>query len=185
MKKNQRGEITLAILIAVAVGSLFVGMITPKISPFKNFFGSSDSAVGKKASYTTQVEKIKPKVYHLNKAGDVVIVNDVELSYNTGIDQNVPKPTLGQRIGSFFFGLTTWSIIFIIVSLLFFGGAPLLWIARKYFVMKQAAINTVAGIRELKSKEPEAYQKLVPILAANHDKQDKVVVDKIKTELNK
>jgi len=178
---NQKGEITIAILIAAVVGSLIVGMIAPKINPFKGLFSSNDSAVGKKASFTTQTEKIKPKVYHLNKSGDVVVVNDVELSYNTSLDQNVPKPTFGEKIGTFFFHLSTVTIIFIIVSLAFLGGAPIVWLFKRYLVMKQALSNTVSAIRDL---PPETYQQVVPVLAANHDKQDKVVIDGIKSELH-
>jgi hypothetical protein len=181
MKKNQRGEITVTLLGIAIVSALLIGIAVPSFRPFKNMFGKGDeSAVGKKASFSTQVEKIKPKVFKM-KDGEVVVVNDVELSYNTGTDQNVPKPTLGEKIGSFFFGLTSWMIIGIVVSLAFLGGTPIIWFWNRARIFKNTLKNTVAAIR---GADEDTYQKLKPLLAAKQDKVDKVVVDKIKAELH-
>lgn len=175
---NQRGEVVTAVLIAVALGSLLVGLVLPKLNPFKAF---ERTAANKKASWTRQTEKSTP-VLLTDKAGKAIATGTAtERIYDTGIEQSVPAPTLGQRIGSFFFGLTTWGLLAVLASLLFFGGAPLVWLARKYFVIRQALKNTVVGIRQA---DAETFEKLKPALEANHDKRDKVVIDKIKAELH-
>ncbi len=97
------------------------------------------------------------------------------------MEESTPKKTLGMKIGEFFANLTTWGLLFVGGSLLFFGGAPIVFVFRKYLIMKQALKNTVAGIRAV---DAETYEKLKPALAENHDRQDKIVIDKIKTELN-
>lgn len=178
MKNNERGEVATALLVAIALGSLILGLALPKLNPFKAF---EKTAANKKASWTRQTEKATPVVL-TDKAGKAVAVGTAtEKIYDTGMESTVPKPTLGERIGAFFASLTTWGLAFVGVSLLFFGGAPLVWVARKYFVMKQALKNTVAAIREA---DNETYEKLKPKLAAAHDKQDRQVIDKLKTELH-
>lgn len=177
--RNQRGEIATATVVVIAAGALLLGILIPKFKPFSIF---EKSAANKKASWTKQIEKSKPVAIKSEDGKVVAVGTEIERVYDTGMENTVPKQTLGEKIGSFFARLTTAGIAFVVVSLLFFGGAPLVWIARKYLVMKQALRNTVAGIRAL---DDETFNKVKPALAASQDKQDKVVIDKLKTEITK
>lgn len=198
-KLNQKGEITLAVLIAVGIASALVVALPAKVNPIKALFSSKEeSAVGKKASFSTQTEKIKNRVYTL-KENQVLVAPDVELTYQTGMDFNVPRPTFGEKIGTFFYKASTFSIIALLISIICFGGAPIFWLLGRLKKFKQNADNykenadqyketlkkTVEGVRKVKEKNPEAYVAVTNELAIAHDKKDKVVVDEIKTELNK
>lgn len=177
---NQRGEITTAVAIGIAAVALLVGTIAPSLNPFNNLFGahSAPSAANQKATWTTTDEVIKPV---LLRQGDTVAVGQqIERHYDTGTEERPVKLTLMQRIGRFFAGLTTTAFIFILVSLLFFGGVPIVWAFHKYAVIKQALKNTVAAIRDLPEDQ---YKAVTPKLAAKHDRRDRKVIDKIKMEL--
>lgn len=176
--KNQKGEIATAVIIAIAMGSLLLGLVLPKLSPFKMF---EKSAGNKKASFTLQKESSTPVLLESKDGKTVALGKKTELFYNTGMDESVPKPTLGERIGSFFFGLTTTSILTIIGGFLFFPIPFAAWGVRKYFGIKQALTNTVKAIRET---DPTTYEALKPKLSAAHDKKDKVLIDKIKAEIH-
>lgn len=177
---NRRGEIATLTVVAIAAVALFLGTLAPSLNPFHGLFGGQQSAANQKASWTRQDEIQKPVL--LSSAGGVPIAvgTQVERHYNTGVDERPVKLTLGQRIGRFFAGLGTWGLIFIVVSLVFFGGTPIVWLFRKYTVMKHAFKNTVSAIRET---DEETYAKLKPKLQAKHDKRDRQLIDKLKAEL--
>lgn len=180
--KNQRGEVTTGIVVAIAVGTFLFGVIaSTKLNPFKLFH---KSAANKKASWTKQTEKSEPVLLFDKDKKAVAVGTKIEKIYDTGIEEATPKKTIGEKIGDFFAGLTTWGLVFVGVSLLFFGGTPIVWAWRKYAVVKDALKKTVQAIRDTKKEEPQVYDKLKPKLAAAHDKRDRVVIDKIKTELN-
>lgn len=179
MKNNERGAVEVAVVVAIAAGCLILGLIAPKLNPLGSLF--QRDAANKKASWTRQIEKTKPVLLNDEKGRPVAIGTEIQRVYDTGKEDGTPAPTIGERIGGFFAGLTGWGLAFVGVSLAFFGGAPLVWVARKYFVMKQALKNTVVAIRDA---DNDTYEKLKPKLAAAHDKQDRKVIDKIKTELN-
>lgn len=179
MKKNSAGEIATALVVAIALGSLIAGYILPKINPFKYFH--SDSAANKKASFTLQKETSKPVLLESKAGQPVAVGREVELIYSTGMEETTPKKTLGQKIGSFFAGLTTTGILFVVGSLLFFGGAPIIFVWKWGKKFKDALTTTVAGIRAL---DADTYAKVTPKLAAAQDKKDKVVIDKIKAKLH-
>lgn len=182
MKKNQKGEVATAVVILIAVGSLFVGTIFPKFNPIKSLFKTDPTK--HKASFAIQRETSKPVLLESSDGRHVAVGNEVELYYDTGEESTVPKKTLGERIGDFFANLTTLGLVFVFGSLAFFGGAPIVWIWRKYLTMKRALKNTVVGIKELKEKDKEAFERLKPSLASAHDRKDKIVIDKMKTDLN-
>lgn len=178
---SNRGEITTAIVLGIAAASLLVGTLLPSLNPFNNLFGNiSPSAANQKATWTRQTEREKPVFYKVD-ADTVAVGAEVERTYDTGTDERPVKLTLGQRIGKFFAGLTLWGLIGIVVSLVLFGGAPIVWIARKYLIMKQAFTNTVAAIRDLPE---DTYKNVTPVLAAKQDKRDKKIIDKIKMNLH-
>lgn len=175
--KRSKGEITTAAVILISVGSLILGLMAPKFNPFR----FERSSANKKASWTLQTEKTKPVLLTDKKGEAVAVGNEIERVYNTGKEEITPKKTLGEKIGEFFSRLTTAGLVFVVVSLLFFGGAPLVWVYRRYKTVKNALKNTVAAIREV---DDETYTKLKPVLAANHEKKDRIVIDEIKKELN-
>lgn len=179
MKYNQRGEIATLTVIAIAGVALLLGTIAPSLNPFNRIFGGGQTAANAKASWTRQTETREPIL--LQKGGSVAVGTKETLVYDTGMTDVPVKLTFGQKIGNFFSNLATGSIIFIIVSLVFFGGTPIIWIWRKYVVMKQAMKTTVDAIREV---DDDTAAKLKPILSKKMDKRDKRVVDKLKMELN-
>ena len=169
--RRRSGEIATATAILIAVGVALVAFLYPKINPFN---GAADLANRRSASATSTEEIIR-----LSKSApehEVVI----ERRSATSDEVTDPKLTVGQRIGRFFAGVGTWGLVFICVSLLFFSGAPIIWAVRKYAVMKQAFKNTVAAIRET---DEDTFAKLKPNLEAKHDRRDRQMVDKIKSEL--
>jgi len=182
MRLGTKGEVTVAIALGLAAVGLLIGTVMPNLNPFNRMFGShgTQSAAKQTATWTRQDEVITPKVVSL-KDGQAVVVNQFERHYDTGTEETTPKLTIGQRIGNFIARLSTWGLIFIIVSLVFFGGGPIVWAFRKYTSVKDALKNTVAAIREA---DEETFSKLKPKLAEKHNKADKIIVDKIKSELH-
>lgn len=110
--------------------------------------------------------------------GKTVVAN--KTTYRATAEESTPRLTIGQRIGSFFSNLSFVGILFIVLSLLFFGGAPIVWVARKYFDAKNALKNTVKAIKEIPTDKFEA---IAPTLSANMDKKDKALIAKIKASL--
>ena len=179
MKLNQRGEITTLVLVAVGLVSLLVGTLAPTLNPFNRLFGAgAPSAANQKASWTKQDEIQTPVIL---KAGDTVAVGTrIERHYDTGAEEKPVKLTFTQRIGQFFAHLSTLAFIGIVVSLVFFGGAPLVWIAGKFFKARAALTATVAAIEKMSTDEKE---KLKVHLAATQDTHQKVYIAKLKSEL--
>lgn len=193
---NKRGEVTLALLGIVAV-ALAVTALVPKLNPFNGVLGapSTIDASKQKASWTRQTETRQPVVL-LDKRGEAVAVGEkTELVYDTGAEEKPPKLTYGERIGQFFARLTTWGLVF--VGVLFFGFGITPWMVLGWFrgrarraldneraekeKNRNALKNTVAALREL---PPEVWDKIRPILAEYHDKQDKVLIDSVKADLH-
>lgn len=182
--KNQRGEITIALLIAAILGTAVVVGIGPRL-PLVNKLFKEQTAAGRKASWTKQVEKSKPVALYDKSGRAVALGTEYERLYDTGMEQVPVKLTLGEKIGNFFASLTMWGLIFVAVSLAFFGGAPIIYFARKYGDAKHALTKTVIAVREMKKDDPALFaEKIAPKLDAAHDDKDRVVIDKIKTKLN-
>lgn len=182
--RNQRGEITIVLLIAAMLGTAVVVGLGPRL-PLVNKLFKEQTAAGRKASWTKQIEKSKPVALYDKNGNAVALGTEYERLYDTGIEQSTPKLTLGENIGKFFASLTTAGLIFVGVSLAFFGGAPLVYVARKYGDAKHALTKTVMAVREMKKDDPALFaEKIAPQLAAAHDEKDRKVIDKIKTKLN-
>lgn len=181
MKKN-RGEIALAVTIGIAVGALLLGTLAPNLNPFNNLFGSKKSLT-ENTQYKDWLRhsRTTTPMVALPKDGQPVVFNKVEESFDTGTDRVTPKRTIGQVVGDFFAGLTTWGVIFLVVSLVFFGGAPIVWLWRKYADMKESMKRVVAGIRDA---DEDAYKKVTNEIAKKADTKHKKLIDKVKSELN-
>jgi len=129
----------------------------------------------------TQEETIRPRI--VGKVdGDPVIANDIDRRYIAGYDETPAKKTIGQRIGSFFASLSIWGLVFLGISLLFFGGAPILWLWAKFLKARTALKRTVAGIEELNAEDKE---KVKESLCRTQDTSDKVYIANLKAELKK
>lgn len=120
----------------------------------------------------------EPVIMGVDGSGKTIIGN--KLSYRATAEETSPKQTIGQRIGSFFAGLSLAGILFVVASLVFFGGAPIVWLARKYFKAKSALVSTVKAIKEIPD---EKFNEIKPALAANQDKSDKELIARIKAKL--
>lgn len=172
---NKRGEVLTVVLITIAA-TFIVTSLLPDLNPLKTLAPSG--AARQEASWTRTSEK--PVILESKSVPGQAVVA-YERTYDTGAEVKTPKLTWQERVGRFISGLSMWSAIFILVSLLFFGGAPIVWVVRKYFVLRSAFKNTVAGIRET---DDETFNKLKIHLAAKQDKRDKKIVDKLKSELH-
>lgn len=179
---NQRGEVVTIVVVAVAA-ALLLGSLAPKLNPINWVTGNGTSTVPMdKTKYDRK--KIISEPVLLTRGDHVAVGQRYEESYEKGEDSSERRATLGERIGGFFASLTAAGVIFVIISLLFFGGVPLLWLARKYFVVKHALTKTVMGIKKLKENDAVYYEQHVkPTLLQKHDKADSNVIDKIKSRL--
>ena len=172
---NRRGEVLTIVLITIAATFLITALV-PSVNPMRSLSGGG--AAKQEASWTKTSEK--PIILESKSVPGQAVVA-YERTYDTGQEVKTPKLTWQERVGNFISGLSMWSAIFILVSLVFFGGAPIVWIVRKYFDLRSAFKNTVAGIREA---DDETFNRLKPHLAAKQDKRDKKIVDKMKSELH-
>lgn len=180
---GKRGEVATLTVLVIAGVALLLGTLAPQLNPFNSLFnkGGTPDASKQTATWTKQTEIQTPVLLETKSGDKAAVATKIERVYDTGAESRPRKLTFMERVGSFFARLTTWTFVFIVVSLVFFGGMPIVWIAQKYITMKNAFKNTVSAIREV---DHETYEKLKPHLAAKHDKKDRVVIDKIKSELN-
>lgn len=185
MKLNNRGEAVTLTLVAVAGIALLIGTIAPQINPFNAIFGQKP--VQQEESTWTRRDEIHTPMLLESKSGEHgAVVLKSEYHYDKGTEKRPVKPTLGERIGGFFAKLSTGAIIFVVVSLVFFGGAPLIWVWRKYATMKASFKTVVAGIREI--EDEDAYKKITKSIgvqqkATGKPEKHRKVIDKIKTEI--
>ena len=175
IRGNQRGFTGVEILAVVAV-VLLVPIVMKTGNPFDR---SADPANRRTASAISgkDIVEITNQVAESEKPVTVKIDRSVEASSEV----TDPKLTLSQKVGRFFAGLTTWTLVFLFVSLAFFGGAPIVWLWRKYANMKETMKRTVQAIREL---DDDTYKRVAPKLSDKMDKKHKKTVDKLKMELN-
>lgn len=179
MKLNQRGEFATALIVVMVVGGVLVGALgATKLNPFKLFH--RDSA-NRKASWTKWDEKITPKLLTDKQGNAVAVGPEIHRTYDTGKEDVKPAPTYGERVASFFAGLTNIGFL-VIAGLLIFCPSLLIGTVWRWGAKwKHALKTTVKGIREA---PPEAAEKVKVSLAASHDKKDKKAIDEIKKELH-
>jgi len=157
---------------------LFVSIAISGCASFNPFKAISDPPNQPKKMGAWE-QTSEPIILGTASDGKLVVAN--KLTYKASAEETEPKLTLGQKIGNFFSGLSMTGLLFILISLLFFGGAPIVWAVKKYFAVKNALRNTVKAIKEI---EPEHFEWIKPTLAANQDKADKVIIAKIKGDLH-
>jgi len=144
------------------------------LNPFK---GISDPPQAPKKMGSWE-QTSEPVVVGQLADGKYLVAN--KLTYRAAAEETGEKLTLGQRIGRFFSGLSVAGLLFILASLVFFGGAPIVWVAQKYFAAKRALRNTVKAIKEIPTEQFEAIK---PALSSNQDKADKELIARLKAKL--
>ena len=179
MIRNQRGEIATAVVIALVIGAAVIGFFGHKLNPFDR---SADPSNRRTASALSGKDIVKiTKQVENSDIHEVTIDRSIESSSEI----TDPKLTIGQKIGRFFEGLSTWAVIAIIVLLGLGIVTPAGFIAWSRNAWKGAFKHTVQGIKDVKTKDAETYTLVTDAIAKRHDNNDKVMVDKIKMELNK
>lgn len=174
---SQRGEVATATVILIAVGTFLLAPIL-----FKNgnpFDRSADPSNRRTASAISGKDIVEITNTVASAEGPVSV--RVDRSVDASKEVTDPKLTLSQRIGRLVAGLGTWGLVYVFVSLAFFGGAPIVWLWKKYAGMKETMKRTVQAIREL---DDDTYKRVAPKLSEKMDKKHKKVVDKLKAELN-
>lgn len=174
--RNQRGFTGLEIVAVVAIIGV-VAFVAPKLNIFNN---SADPANRRTASAISGRD-----IVDITNA-----VSDSEKPVTVHIDRSVeakseitdPKLTVGQRIGRFFGGLSTWAVLLIIGGLAAGVITPMGLLTWSRHVWKSAFKNTVAGIRDM--DDEEAYKKATRSIAVQQNKRDKKLTDKVKSELH-
>lgn len=127
-----------------------------------------------------ETETRTPVAVGKDAEGNIQVVEKVERTINANLDTTPGKLTIGQRIGRFFMGLSFWGVIFVIVSLVFFGGSPIIWLAGKFFKARAALKATVAAIEQMNAEDKE---RLKMRLAQTQDTTDKAYIAKLKAEI--
>lgn len=124
-----------------------------------------------------QEEEVIPLKIGVTADGKEVIAYATKRTYSAGSSETPEKLSWLQRLGRWIGGLSLLTVIFIVVSLVFFGGVPIVWAYKKYMAVKKALVNTVAAIEEM---PPDAYEKLEPKLESKQNEPDKELIKKIK-----
>jgi len=127
-----------------------------------------------------QSEKQVPLKVGITPDGKDVIAYATERTYVANSSETPEKLSFIQRLGRWIGSLSLLAALFIMASIAFFGGAPILWAVKKYYTVKNALKNTVAAIDNI---DPADFEKIKPKLAAEQDTTDKKLIAKLKAEI--
>lgn len=174
--KNQCGFTGLEIAGVVAIVGLVV-LLAPKLNPFSSAADLSNRRTASSISGKDIVEITK----QVAESEEPVTVR-IDRSVDAHSEVTDPKLTLGQRIGRFFGGLSTWAVIGVLFAVFVLGISPAAILGWSRHVWRSAFKNTVAGIRDI--SDDEAYKKVTQSIAIQQNKRDKKLVDKVKSELH-
>lgn len=97
----------------------------------------------------------------------------------TYYNQEVKKVTLGQRIGAFIAGLSTWAVLLTIVGMIFFPGATLMFLIGRIRTLGKALFQTVKAIQNAKRNGGQYLESL----NKEHDEETKLEVNKLRAQL--
>lgn len=176
--KNNRGEIATVTVILIALAAV---VLTPLVLKIGNPFDRSAEPANRRTASSISGRDIVEITNAVGKAENPVTVR-VDRSVEASSEVTDPKLTLGQKIGRFFSGLGTWSILGLLFAIFVLGISPAAILGWSRHVWKSAFKNTVAGIRDM--EDAEAYKKATTSIAIQQNKRDKKLVDKIKSELH-
>ncbi len=173
--KNQRGEIALALVVAIALGAAIIGFFGHKLNPFDR---SADPSNRRTASALSGKDIVK--ITHAAAASDLDV--EIDRSFEVSREVTDPKLTLGQKIGRFFEGLSTWAVVALFVLLALGIITPAGLIAWSRNAWKGLAKRTVQGVRDI--EDEATYKTVTKAISKRHDKNDVKLVDKAKMELH-
>lgn len=97
----------------------------------------------------------------------------------TYYNQEVKKLTLGQRIGAFISGLSTWAILLTILGFILFPGATIGFLLSRLKVIGKALFQTVKGIQSAKQGDG----KYLEALSNEHDEESLTEINKIRAQV--
>ncbi len=166
-------------ILCLVISMTLVGCAT--FNPFSGI-ANPPSEPRKIANYA-QSEKLTPLKVGVTADGKDVIAYATERTYTAGASETTEKLGFMQRLGRWIGGLGLMAVIFIVIALAFFGGAPILWGVKKYYAVKNSLKKVVAGVDELADKDKEAQEQLRNSLSMKMDTSEKKLITKIKTEL--
>ena len=116
------------LLIKLGTSLLLTGCAS--LNPFAGI--TSPPSEPRKIANYSQNEKQIPLKVGVTADGKEVIAYATERSYIAGSSETPEKLGFLQRIGRWIGGLSLLGVLFIIISLAFFGGTPILWAVKKY-----------------------------------------------------
>lgn len=99
--------------------------------------------------------------------------------HETHYNQEVKKLTLGQRIGAFISGLSTWAILLTILGLVLFPSATIGFLSSRLRVVGKALYQTVKGIQTAKQGDG----KYLEALSNEHDQESLSEINKIRAQV--
>jgi len=97
----------------------------------------------------------------------------------TYYNKEVKKVTLGQRIAGMIAGLSNWAIIFIIVGMIFFPGATVMFLVGRIRALGKALFQTVKGVQKAKQNGG----KFMESIGGEQDSETKKEVNKIRAQI--
>lgn len=162
--------------VPVLIAFLLIGCASIP-NPFQGFQGGTRKDI-REAGEWYQKETRTPVVLPNNS----VLSEKIEREYGASYSKTTPKKTLGEKIGGFFAGLSITGLIFVAISLLAFGGAPILWLWAKFLKARAALKRTIAGIEALNAEEKE---KVKAVLEKTQDVADKKYIANLKAEIKR
>lgn len=105
-----------------------------------------------------------------------------ENTYKASASETIPPLRLSQKIGRWIASLSLAGFLFLVISLLFFGGAPIIWIYGKFLRARSALKRTIMGIEELNAADQKNVKSM---LFAIQDTKDKLYIADLKAEIKK
>lgn len=174
---NRRGDAGLTLIIGLVVGSLLLGNLLP--SPF-SWLNKQSQPNTQKSKYDNTEKTTVPKVAVFEN-GAVTVYPETREVHWSGTEEKTPKQTIGQKIAGFIASLSWWAILLGLFCVFVLGMSPIALLAGSRARYKQALSSTVSAIR---SVDEETFNKLKPLLDAEHDRIDKQTIDKIKMNLH-
>lgn len=175
--QNEKGEIaTLTIILIAVVAAVLAPVVLKNGNPFDRSADPSNRRTASSLSGRDVVEITKAVA-----ASDEPVTVKIDRSVEAHAEVTDPKLTIGQKLGRFFAGLGTWSLIGLLFAVFVLGISPAAILAWSRHTWKSAFKNTVAGIRDL---DEETYKKATSSIAKHQDRRDKQKVDKVKASLH-
>ncbi len=153
-----------AVVLFAGCGSILPSVITPK---------PPDINYNIRETSSSQPQIIK------TPNGDAYIYPAVQKTYEIGLERKDHPVTLWQRFTNWLGSFSILAILGLIAGVVLAPGATGMFLVNKYFAVKKALKQTVAGIEEAKAQE-KLSEDVKTALAINMDASSKKIVDDLK-----